>query len=68
MNNPIYLYDPGYPTAVRRCLGFHEDTLVQAEVPLGWHHGPRKGILIPDLMVRLRGQHSRRHRPARLLH
>ena len=37
MNNPIYLYDPGYPTAVRRCLGFHEDTLVQAEVPLGWH-------------------------------
>ena len=51
MNNPIYLYDPGYPTAVRRCLGFHEDTLVQAEVPLGWHHGPRKGILIPDLMV-----------------
>ena len=26
MNNPIYLYDPGYPTAVRRCLGFH-DTL-----------------------------------------
>ena len=49
MNNPIYLYDPGYPTAVRRCLGFHEDTLVQAEVPLGWHHGQRGGILIPDL-------------------
>ena len=22
-----------------------------AEVPLGWHHGPREGILIPDLMV-----------------
>ena len=22
-----------------------------AEVPLGWHHGPRKGILIPDLMI-----------------
>ena len=51
MNNPTYLYDPGYPTAVRRCLGFHEDTLVQAEVPLGWHHGQRGGILIPDLMV-----------------
>ena len=32
-------------------LGFHEDTLVQAEVPLGWHHGPRKGILILDLMI-----------------
>ena len=51
MQNPIYLYDPGYPTAVRCYLGFHEDTLVQAEVPLGWHHGPRKGILIPDLMI-----------------
>ena len=22
-----------------------------AEVSLGWHHGPRKGILIPDLMI-----------------
>ena len=22
-----------------------------AEVPLGWHYGPRKGILPPDLMV-----------------
>ena len=52
MQNPIHLYDPGYPTAVRRCLGFHEDTpLVVAEVPLGWRHGPRKGILISDLMV-----------------
>ena len=51
MQNPIHLYDLGYPTAVRCCLGFHEDTLVQAEVPLGWHHGQRGGILIPDLMV-----------------
>ena len=25
MQNPIHLYDLGYPTAVRRCLGFHED-------------------------------------------
>ena len=25
--------------------------LVVAEVPLGWHHGPREGILIPDLMI-----------------
>ena len=22
-----------------------------AEVPLGWHHGPREGILILDLMI-----------------
>ena len=37
MQNPIHLYDPGYPTAVRRCLGFHEDA------PWSWPRFPWVG-------------------------
>ncbi len=51
MNNPIYLYEPGYLYSLKRHLGSPETTLVMAETPLGWRHHPREGILIPDLMI-----------------
>ena len=51
MNNPIYLYEPGYLYSLKRHLGSPETTLVMAETPLGWRHHQREGILIPDLMI-----------------
>ena len=51
MQNPIYLYGPGYLAALRRCLGAVATTLVLGEVPVGWIPGQREGILIPDLLV-----------------
>lgn len=51
MNNPIYLYEPGYLYSLKRHLGSPETTLVMAETPLGWRHHPREGMLIPDLMI-----------------
>ena len=51
MNNPIYLYVPGYLATLHRHFGSLDTTLVLAETPLGWHHRQREGILIPDAMI-----------------
>ena len=51
MNNPLYLYLPGYLTTLRRHFGSLDTTLVISETPLGWQHSQREGILIPDLLV-----------------
>ena len=51
MNNPVYLYDPAHPSALRRHLGSPETTLVLGETPVGWRPSQVSGILIPDLLV-----------------
>ena len=51
MNNPLYLYLPGYLTTLRRHFGSLDTTLVISETPLGWQYSQREGILIPDLLV-----------------
>ena len=51
MNNPIYLYVPGYLTTLHEHFGYRDSTLVLAETPLGWRHSQREGILIPDLII-----------------
>lgn len=51
MQNPLYLYVPGYLTTLSRHLGSPETTLVLSEVPVGNHTSQRQGILIPDLIV-----------------
>ena len=51
MNNPIYLYVPGYLATLHRHFGSLDTTLVLAETPLGRHHRQREGILIPDVMI-----------------
>ncbi len=51
MNNPLYLYQPGYMTSLHQHFGGSDTTLVLCETPLGWRHGQREGFLIPDLMI-----------------
>ena len=51
MQNPLYLYLPGYLTTLRRHFGSPETTLVLSEVPLGNSPKQQRGILIPDLTV-----------------
>ena len=51
MNNPIYLFRPGYLTTLHRHFGSLETILVISETPLGWQHSQREGFLIPDLML-----------------
>ena len=51
MQNPLYLYVPGYLTTLSRQLGSPDTTLVLSEVPVGYRPGQRRGILIPDLIV-----------------
>ena len=51
MNNPLYLYQPGYMTSLHQHFGGLDTTLVMCETPLGWRHGQREGFLVPDLMI-----------------
>ena len=51
MQNPLYLYAPGYLTTLSRHFGSPDTTLVWSEVPLGHTTSQRRGILIPDLVV-----------------
>ena len=51
MNNPLYLYRPGYITTLHRHFGSLDSTLVLSEVPLGWRPSQRRDTLIPDLLV-----------------
>ena len=51
MQNPRYLYRPGYLGALARHFGRPESTIVYSEMPVGWTAGQQAGLLIPDLMV-----------------
>ena len=51
MQNPIFLYDPGHPAALRRHLGSQDTTIVLGEIPLGWQHNQGEGLLKPDLLI-----------------
>ncbi len=51
MNNPLYLYRPGYLTTLHRHFGSLDTTLVISETPLAWRHSQQVGLLIPDLLV-----------------
>ena len=51
MNNPLYLYRPGYITTLHRHFGSLDSTLVLSEVPLAWRPSRRRDTLIPDLLV-----------------
>ena len=51
MNNPLYLYRPGYITTLHRHFGSLDSILVLSEVPLGWRPSQRRDTLIPDLLV-----------------
>ena len=53
MQNPIFLYDPGHPAALRRHLGSPDTTIVLGEIPLGWRHNQGEGLLKPDLLIAL---------------
>ena len=44
MNNPIYLFRPGYLTTLHRHFGSLETILVISETPLGWQHSQREGF------------------------
>ena len=51
MQNPLYLYVPGYLTTLSRHFDSPDTTLVLSEVPVGHRTSQRRGILIPDLIV-----------------
>ena len=53
MQNVIHLHEPGYITTLRRHLAAAapDTTLVMGEIPLGWRHDQRGGLLIPDLII-----------------
>ena len=52
INNSLILDEPGWQPALRRKLAEeHPRLLVISEMPLGWSHDQRSGILIPDLMI-----------------
>ena len=51
MNNPLYLYRPGYLTTLHRHFGSLDTTLVMSETQLDWRHGQREGALVPDLLI-----------------
>ena len=51
MQNPIHLYDPGHPPALRRHFGSPDTTIVLGEIPLGWRHNQGAGLLKPDLLI-----------------
>ena len=51
MQNPLYLYVPGYLTTLSRHFGSPETTLVRSEVSVGNNASQRRVKLIPDLIV-----------------
>ena len=52
MNNSLILDEPGWQPALRRHLSvLHSMLLVISELPMGWQHDQRSGILVPDLLV-----------------
>ena len=53
MQNITNLHEPGYIITLRRHLADAASgaTLVMGEIPLGWSHDQRGGLLIPDLMI-----------------
>ena len=51
MQNPIYLYDPAHPSALRRHLGSSDTTIVLGETPVAWRPSQILGALKPDLLV-----------------
>ena len=52
MNNSLILDEPGWQPALRRRLcEMHPDLLVISEMPMGWSHDQRGGILVPDLLI-----------------
>ena len=51
MQNPIFLYAPGHPTALIRHFGSTDTTIVLGEIPLGWRHNQGRGLLKPDLLI-----------------
>ena len=68
MNNPIYLYIPGYLATLRRHLGSLDTTMALSETPPGLAQQPAGGHPDPRPDDRLRRECGRRHRPAWLLH
>ncbi len=52
MNNSVILDEPGWQPALRRHLAAtHSGLLVISELPMGWRHDQRSGILVPDLLI-----------------
>ena len=51
MQNPRYLYRPGYLGSLAWHFGRPDTTIVYSEMPVGWTAGQQAGLLIPDLMV-----------------
>ena len=52
MNNSLFLHEPGWQPALRRRLSEdHPQLLVISEMPMGWSHDQRSGILVPDLLI-----------------
>ena len=68
MQNPLYLYVPGYLTTLSRHFGSTESTLVLSEVPVGHDTRQRRGILIPDLIVAFNVDAGPGHPPVGLRH
>ena len=51
LQNPQYLYRPGYLGSLARHFGRPESAIVYSEMPVGWTAGQQTGLLIPDLIV-----------------
>ena len=51
MENPLFLYEPGHPTALRLHFGISPTIVIIGETPVAWHPGQGAGTLIPDLLI-----------------